>query len=99
MPAAMSHVARRQAARAGGDHHQAQPCAPEIPTVAEALKIPDYEVDFLVRDVRAGEDAPRDRGANAEEIAHVIQLPDVKQKLLEQGGDIVGSTPRSLIAW
>jgi hypothetical protein len=30
------------------------------------------------------------------EIAHVIQLPDVKQKLLEQGGDTVGSTPEEL---
>jgi len=30
------------------------------------------------------------------EIAHVIQLPDVKHKLLEQGGDPVGSTPEEL---
>jgi tripartite-type tricarboxylate transporter receptor subunit TctC len=29
-------------------------------------------------------------------IAHVIELPDVKQKLLEQGGDTVGSTPEEL---
>ena len=29
-------------------------------------------------------------------IARVIQLPDVKQKLLEQGGDTVGSTPEVL---
>jgi tripartite-type tricarboxylate transporter receptor subunit TctC len=30
------------------------------------------------------------------EVARTIQLPDVKQKLLEQGGDTVGSTPEEL---
>jgi len=30
------------------------------------------------------------------EVARVIQLPDVKQKLLEQGGDTVGSSPEAL---
>ena len=29
-------------------------------------------------------------------VARTIQLPDVKQKLLEQGGDTVGSTPEAL---
>jgi tripartite-type tricarboxylate transporter receptor subunit TctC len=29
-------------------------------------------------------------------VAHVIELPDVKAKLLEQGGDTVGSTPEAL---
>jgi tripartite-type tricarboxylate transporter receptor subunit TctC len=31
-----------------------------------------------------------------QEVARTIQLPDVKQKLLEQGGDTVGSTPEHL---
>jgi tripartite-type tricarboxylate transporter receptor subunit TctC len=30
------------------------------------------------------------------EVARVIQLPEVKQKLLEQGGDTVGSSPEAL---
>jgi len=30
------------------------------------------------------------------EIARTIELPDVKHKLLEQGGDTVGSTPEEL---
>ena len=29
-------------------------------------------------------------------IVQTIQLPDVKQKLLEQGGDTVGSSPEHL---
>ena len=29
-------------------------------------------------------------------VAHTIALPEVKQKLLEQGGDTVGSTPEVL---
>ena len=30
------------------------------------------------------------------EIAQAIRIPEVKQKLLEQGGDVVGSTPEEL---
>jgi tripartite-type tricarboxylate transporter receptor subunit TctC len=30
------------------------------------------------------------------EVARTVQLPDVKQKLLEQGADSVGSTPEEL---
>jgi tripartite-type tricarboxylate transporter receptor subunit TctC len=30
------------------------------------------------------------------EVARAIRLPEVKQKLLEQGGDVVGSTPEEL---
>jgi tripartite-type tricarboxylate transporter receptor subunit TctC len=29
-------------------------------------------------------------------MVRVIQMPDVKQKLLEQGGDTVGSSPQAL---
>jgi len=29
-------------------------------------------------------------------VARVIELPEIKQKLLEQGGDTVGSSPEAL---
>ncbi len=72
------------------------PGAPEVPTVAEALKIRDYEVDSWYAMFAPAKTPPAIVARMQKEIAHVIQLQDVKQKLLEQGGDIVGSTPEEL---
>jgi len=70
--------------------------APDIPTVAEELGLPDYEVDSWCAMF-----APAKTPASAvarmhKEVAQVVQLPEVKQKLLEQGADAVGSTPEEL---
>ena len=70
--------------------------APDVPTVAEALNIPDYEVDSWYAVF-----APAKTPANAvarmhQEVARVVRMPEVKQKLLEQGADAVGSAPADL---
>src|SRR2546428_2288232 len=96
MPAAISHGRAHKLPALAVDTTQRHPGAPEIPTVAEALKIPDYEVDSLDAMVAPAQTPPAIVARMQKEIAHVIQLPDVKQKLLEQGGDPVGSTPEEL---
>jgi tripartite-type tricarboxylate transporter receptor subunit TctC len=70
--------------------------APDIPTVAEALKIPDYEVDSWYAIFAPTKTPAAIVSRMQTEVARVIELPDVKQKLLEQGGDTVGSTPEHL---
>src|SRR6266850_813618 len=72
------------------------PGAPDIPTVAEALQIPDYEVDSWYAMFAPAKTPAAIVTRMQREIARVIQLPDVKHKLLEQGGDTVGSTPEEL---
>ena len=72
------------------------PGAPEIPTVAEALNIPDYEVDSWYALFAPAKTPPAIVARMQKEVARVIQLPDVKQQLLVQGGDTVGSTPEEL---
>ena len=72
------------------------PGAPEIPTVAEALNIPDYEVDSWYAMFAPANTPPAVVARMQKEMARAIQLPDVKQKLLEQGGDTVGSSPEEL---
>ena len=70
--------------------------APEIPTVAEELGLPDYEVDSSVA-VFAPAKTPEPIVARMyKELARVVQLPEVKQKLVEQSADPVGSTPQEL---
>jgi tripartite-type tricarboxylate transporter receptor subunit TctC len=70
--------------------------APQIPTVAEELGLPDYEVDSWVG-VFAPAKTPEPIVVRMyQELARVVQLPEVKQKLIEQSADPVGSTPREL---
>ena len=70
--------------------------APDVPTVAEALGIPDYEVDSWYA-IFAPAKTPSAIVARLQhEVAKVVQLPEVKQKLLEQGADAVGNSSAEL---
>jgi tripartite-type tricarboxylate transporter receptor subunit TctC len=96
IPAALSHTKAGKLRAVAVTTAKRTPAAPEIPTVAEALSIPDYEVDswFAVF-------APAKTPANIvarlqQEIAKVVRIPEVKQKLLEQGADAVGNTSAEL---
>ncbi|MDW8469536.1 MAG: tripartite tricarboxylate transporter substrate binding protein [Burkholderiales bacterium] len=96
MPAAMSHVRAGKLRALAVTTLKRSPGAPEIPTVAEALGIPDYEVDSWYAIFAPAKTPPAIIARMQREVARVIELPDVKQKLLEQGGDTVGSTPEAL---
>jgi tripartite-type tricarboxylate transporter receptor subunit TctC len=96
MPAAMSHVRAGKLRALAVTTLRRNPGAPDIPTVAEAIKIPDYEVDSWYAMFAPAKTPLAIVARMQKEIAHVITLPDVRQKLLEQGGDPVGSTPEQL---
>jgi tripartite-type tricarboxylate transporter receptor subunit TctC len=96
MPAAISHVRAGKLRALGVTTLKRNPGAPEIPTVAEALKIPDYEVDSWYALFAPAKTPPAIVARMQQAIVRTIQLPEVKQKLLEQGGDTVGSTPEEL---
>ena len=96
MPAAMGQVRAGKLRPLAVTTLKRNPGAPEIPTVAEALGIPDYEVDSWYALFAPAATPPAIVARMQREMARVIQMPDVKQKLLEQGGDTVGSTPEAL---
>ncbi len=71
--------------------------SPDIPTVAEAA-LPGYEsISWLGVFAPAG--TPRDviTVLNTE-IVKILQMPDVKQRLLEQGGEPIGNTQEQFAA-
>jgi len=70
--------------------------APEIPTVAEQLDLPDYEVDSWYAVFAPARTPPAIVARMQREVARVVHLSDVKQKLLEQGADSVGSSSEAL---
>ena len=72
------------------------PTAPEIPTVAEELNLPDYEVDSWVAIFAPAKTPAAIIARIQKEVARVVHLPEVKQKLLEQGADPVGSSAEEL---
>jgi len=96
MPAAISFVRAGKLRPLAVTTAKRNPGAPEIPTVAEALKIPDYEVDSWYAMFAPARTPAPIVSKMQKTIARVIELPDVKAKLLEQGGDTVGSTPEVL---
>ena len=96
MPAAISHVRAGKLRALAVTTLKRNPGAPEIPTVAEALKLPDYEVDSWYALFAPAKTSPAVIAKMRDAIVKTIQLPDVKQKLLEQGGDTVGSSPEYL---
>jgi len=96
MPAAISHVRAGKLRALAVTTSKRNPGAPDIPTVAEALQIPDYEVDSWYAMFAPAKTPAAIVARMQKEVARTIQLPDVKQKLLEQGGDTVGSTPEEL---
>ena len=96
MPAAISHVRAGKLRALAVTTLKRNPGAPDVPTVAEALKIPDYEVDSWYALFAPAKTPAPIIARMQKEIARTIQLPDVKQRLLEQGGDTVGSSPEHL---
>jgi tripartite-type tricarboxylate transporter receptor subunit TctC len=96
IPAAMSHVRSGKLKPLAVTTLKRSPAAPDVPTIAEALGLPDYEVDsWYAMFVPAGTPQPIiDKLQQA--VAKAVQSPEVKQKLLEQGADAVGGTPAEL---
>src|SRR5712664_980022 len=70
--------------------------APDIPTVAEELNLPDYEVDSWCAMFAPAKTPAAIVARMQKEIARVVHLPEVKQKLIEQTADPVGSSPEEL---
>ncbi|TMG78379.1 MAG: tripartite tricarboxylate transporter substrate binding protein [Betaproteobacteria bacterium] len=96
MPAAMAQVRAGKLRALAVTTRRRNPGAPDIPTVAEALKVPDYEVDSWYALFAPAKTPPAIVARMQSEIAHTIQQPEIRQKLLEQGGDPVGSSPEHL---
>jgi tripartite-type tricarboxylate transporter receptor subunit TctC len=68
------------------------PTAPEIPTMAEA-GVPDYEVAGWYGLLAPAATPPAIVDKLQQEIARILKLPDVKEKLALDGSDAVANTP------
>ncbi len=77
---------------------QRNPSFPNVPTVAEALNLPDYEVDSWYAMFAPRNTSPAIVARLQQEIAKIVAQPDIKEKLLLQGAVGVGGTSEALAA-
>ena len=92
IPPALQQVKAGKLKALGVTTQKRTPAAPDVPTVAEALNLPDYEVDSWYA-VFAPAKTPQAIVARLQsEIAKVVQLPEIRDKLLLQGAAGVSST-------
>ena len=96
IPAAMSQVRSGRLRALAVSTAKRTPILPEVPTVAEATGLKDFEVDSWYA-VFAPAKTPQEviQRVNTE-LAAVLARSEVKTKLLEQGAEAVPSTPEAL---
>ena len=97
IPSAIPHVRAGKLRALAVTSRERSRVAPEIPTVAES-GLPGYNTSSWF-----GMLAPAGTPASVilklhQEIAKVLQLPDIREKLLNQGLEPVGSTPEEFAA-
>jgi len=96
IPAAMSQVRAGRLRPLAVSTLKRTSILPDVPTVAEATGLADFEVDSWYA-VFAPAKAPEDAvAAMNKAITGAVALPEVKAKLLEQGAEGMSSTPEHL---
>ena len=96
IPAAMAQVRAGRLRPIAVSTRKRTSILPDVPTVAEATGLKDYEVDSWYA-VFAPAKTPDEVIARLNrEIAAIAARPEVKAKLLEQGAEGVSSTPETL---
>ena len=92
IPPAMAQIKAGKLKPLGVTTLKRTPAAPDIPTVAEALNLPDYEVDSWYGIFAPAKTPPAIIARLQAEVAKVVQMPEVREKLLLQGAAAVSST-------
>jgi tripartite-type tricarboxylate transporter receptor subunit TctC len=96
IPAAMSQVRAGRLRPLAVSTKKRTPILPDVPTVAEATGLKDYEVDSWYAMFAPAKTPDEVVKRMHDEIVAVIARPDIKAKLLEQGAVGVSSTPEEL---
>jgi len=73
------------------------PQIPNVPTIAES-GLPGYEVEFWIGVFAPARTPAKIVNALNRETVRIINLPDVKQSLVNGGYEVVGSTPEQFAA-
>ncbi|MBN9430240.1 MAG: tripartite tricarboxylate transporter substrate binding protein [Burkholderiales bacterium] len=95
IPAAASYVKSGKLKALAVSTLQRSSSFPDVPTVAEAL-IPDFEVDSWYAMFVPASSPPDVVRRLHEAVLKALEAPDVREKLLQQGSEVAGSSPGDL---
>jgi len=96
IPAAMGQVRSGRLRPLAVSTKKRTPILPDVPTIAEATGLKDYEVDSWYAMFAPAKTPDEVVKRMHDEIVTVVARPDIKAKLLEQGATGVSSTPEEL---
>ena len=96
IPAAMSQVRAGRLRPLAVSTRQRTSILPDVPTVAEAIGLPGYEVDSWYAIFAPAKTPDEAVERMSREVAAVVARPEVKAKLLEQGAEGRSSSPEAL---
>jgi tripartite-type tricarboxylate transporter receptor subunit TctC len=96
IPAAMAQVRSGRLRPLAVSTRKRTPILPDVPTVAEATGLKDYEVDSWYAVFAPSKTPDEAVSAMHKAIAEAAARPDIKAKLLEQGAVGLSSTPGEL---
>jgi tripartite-type tricarboxylate transporter receptor subunit TctC len=96
IPAAMSQVRSGRLRPLAVSTKKRTPILPDVPTVAEATGLKDFEVDSWYAIFAPAKTPDEVVSRMQKEVAAIAVRPDVSAKLLEQGAVGVASTPEQL---
>ncbi len=96
--AALTHVNNGRLRALAVTGAQRSPAAPELPTMAEA-GVPGYEAANWFGTVVPAKTPPAIVSKLSQEIARVLRLADVRERLLTQGMEPVSNTPEAFSAY
>jgi tripartite-type tricarboxylate transporter receptor subunit TctC len=96
IPAAMSQVRAGRLRPLAVSTLKRTSILPDVPTVAEATGLADYEVDSWYAMFAPAKVPDEVVAVMNKAIAAAVAQPEVRAKLLEQGAEATGSTPERL---
>lgn len=97
MPSALPHVKGGKLRALAVTSAKRSPAAPDVPTMAEA-GVPGYEATSWFG-ILAPAGTPKDIVTKLnKEIARILAMPEIKEKLSAQGAEPVGNTPEQFAA-
>jgi len=98
MASALPHVKNGKLKALAVTGAQRSSAAPELPTVAES-GMPGYQVYEWNAIFAPAGTPPATINRLQVEIAKVVRIPEVRERMLALGGEIVASSPADLAAW
>ena len=99
IPAGIGHIRNGRLMALGISTLKRDPTLPDVPTIAEAIGMPDFEVSEWHGVVVPAGTPKAVINRLHQEIVKVLAMPEVKERVAKVGSTVVGSTPEEMATY